>query len=273
MEMEKEYYLKAGEVTGIVKMVRLQKILAEAMEYIRIKEAIDGGVYKAYGMKAKEYCEEKCGIPYSTYNKHEAEIRQLGKDLWVMKKLMGWSADEVQSLAVLPEDSKVKVHEKSNMLELDGKKIPLENKAEIQEAFNAILKREELTAKEKQVAEKETKHAQKSLEGIGKEYKKEIKAYEDKVRDLEAKVVDPMLPEGFEEVMKSIERKFDEIHTAVTKLKYDDVYGDDPEEGHKRAMFAARVGTMRNQYLHALHRLSDVFGVNLEDIVNRARNV
>lgn len=263
MEMGKEYHLKAGEITGHCQVARLQRIISEAAEYLAIKKAIDSGVHKAYGLNAREYCQDKCGIPYSTYNLYETEIRRIGKDLWIMRKLMGWGTGEIQALTALPEDSKVKIHEKGNTVEIDGKKIPLDNKHEIQEAFHAILKREELTVKEKELEQKEKKHLEKKMEGIDKEYKKELQAYEKKVADLEAKVVDPKMPEGFAEVFKMIERKSDEIFMAAARLRFDEAYKDVADEGHVRAMYQSSLKLICNRFENCIKKLEDGLGVAL----------
>lgn len=261
--MEKDYYLKAGEMTGIVKMSRLQAILANAMEYLRIKEAIDGGIHKAYDLGAKDYCEKVCGIPYSTYSRCENELRQSGKDLWVMRKLLGWKSDEMQALAALSEDTKVKVYEKENKVEIDGKKIPLDNKAEIQEAVGAILKREEFTKKEKELEQKEKKHLEKKLEGLEKEHKKECEAYQKEVVDLRAKVVDPAMPAGFAEVFKSIERKSDEIFMLAAKLRFDEAHKDVEDEGHVRALYQSSLKLICNRFENCIRKLEDGLGVSL----------
>lgn len=264
--MEKDYYLKAGEITGMVKMSRLQKIMAEAMEYLRIKEAIDSSIHKAYELTAKDYCEKECGVPYHTYNRNELELRQIGKDLWVMKRLLGWRPDEMQALVALPEDSRVKINEKNNVLEVDGQKISLENKTEIQEVVNAILKRESLTAKEKELAQKELKHEQKKCEGLEKEHKREIQAYAKENADLKALVVDPKLPEGFDALFKFAERKTDEIFMAAAKLKFEDAYGDEKtgETGRIKALYMERLTIMHNKFTNCIKRLQDSVGVELD---------
>lgn len=258
--MEKKYYLKAGEVTGHCQAARLQRIIGEATEYLAIKRAIDSGVHKAYELTAKDYCEKECGIPYSTYQRNEHELRQIGKDLWVIKKLLGWGPNDVQALTALPEDSRVKINEKGNTLEVDGKKISLENKTEIQETVNAILKREELTIKEKELALKEAKHEQKKREGIEKECKREIEASNKKIVDLTALVVDPKTTEGFDALFKFVERKTDEIFTAAAKLNFDEVHQNLEDEGHVRALYVQRLKIIRNRFTNCIERLEDGIG-------------
>ena len=258
--MEKDYYLKAGEITGMVKMSRLQKIMAEAMEYLRIKEAIDSSIHKAYELTVKEYCEKECGVPYTTYNRNELELKQIGKDLWIMKRLLGWRPDEMQALVALPEDSRVKINEKNNVLEVDGQKISLENKTEIQEVVNAILKREALTAKEKELEQKEKKHIEKKLEGLNKEHKLEIEASNKKIADLTALVVDAKTTEGFDTLFKFVERKTDEIFTAASKLNFDEVHKNLENEGHVRALYVQRLKIIRNRFTNCIERLEDGIG-------------
>ena len=258
--MEKKYYLKAGEVTGHCQAARLQRIISEATEYIAIKRAIDNGVHKAYELTAKDYCEKECGIPYSTYQRNEQELRQMGKDLWVIKKLLGWGPSDVQALTALPEDSRVKINEKSNVLEVDGQKISLENKTEIQEVVNAILKREALTAKEKELEQKEKKHMEKKLEGLNKEHKMEVQACTKEIADLKALVVDPKTTKGFDTLFEFVERKTDEIFTAASKLNFDEVHKNLENEGHVRALYVARLRIIRNRFTGCIERLEDGIG-------------
>lgn len=49
MEMEKEYYLKAGEVTGIVKMVRLQKYWRKQWSIYALRRLLMGVYIRRMG--------------------------------------------------------------------------------------------------------------------------------------------------------------------------------------------------------------------------------
>lgn len=257
------------KMVGAIHAFKMMGSFVDSARYSLYKQIKDSGAHKLMGMDWKEFCAKEIGRDHKTVDAEIKLLEEYGEPFLKMAGQLRLTKRDLNALGNgLPEDAKAEI--RRGVVKVGDTEFKVEDLGDNIDEFKAHL---ELFSRQKDVAEKEAKHAQKSLEGIDKEYKKEIKAYEAKVRDLEAKVVDPALPDGFEDVMKSIERKFDEIHTAVSKLRYDEVYGDDPAEGHKRAMYAARVGSLRNQYLHALHRLSDVFGVNLEDIVNRARNV
>lgn len=269
MEMEKEYYLKAGELTGHCQLARFHKVVAEAEELIAIKKAIGSGVHKAYGLTAKEYSGEKCGIPYSTYHMYETEMGRIGKDLYILKGVIDLSPGDIQALAALPEESKVRVDEKKNIIEIEGKKIPVDNSHELIETIHAILKRAELAEKEKQLVQKEAKHAQKSLEGVSKEIEKERQAYQKEIADLKAKVADPRLPESFEEFVKVVERKVDEIFMLTNRHDFDEVFGNVENSIEIKRLYLKRLGTVMNQINSCIAMMSKVMATDLEQLSSR----
>lgn len=167
--MSKEYYLKCGELTGHAQAIAMQRIIAEAMEYLAIKKALEEGAHEPYGLTKKEYIKSRLGDrSYDTYKRRESEINLLGADLWSIKKYMGWGPAEVQALAALPEGDKSKIKIKDNEIEFGNQKIPLE-KAAIQETFSALTNRADDAEKDKKALERVNENLHKSLEKAHRE--------------------------------------------------------------------------------------------------------
>ena len=266
---KKDGELLLAKMIGGIHAFKMVGSIVDSARYSLYKEIRDSGAYKLTGMDWKEFCIKEFGRTFETVNEEIGLLERFGEPFLKAAGQLRLTKRELNALGNhLSEDAKAEI--KRGVVKIGDVEFKIEELDDNIDEFKMHL---EFLCKQKDVEQKEKKYLEKKLEGIGKEHEKERKAYESKITDLEAKVVDPSLPEGFEMVMKSVERKFDEIHTAIAKLKYDDVFGDDPEEGRKKALFISRVGIMRNQYLGALHQMADVFGVNLEDIVNRARNV
>ncbi len=138
--MDKELYLAAGEKAGVVKFAAFSRALAEAAEYLAIKDAIDSGVHKHYGLTAAEFCKQK-GTSYETYKRRCNELAALGKDLWVVTKAIGFGASQIQALAALPEGDKSKVRISGKHIEIGEEKVALDDHAKLQEVASALLNR------------------------------------------------------------------------------------------------------------------------------------
>lgn len=175
---DKDMFLAAGEKAGVMKMSAFSRAMAEAMEYLAIKDALDSGIHKQYEMTAKEFCKAK-GVSYETYQRRCNEIAALGKDLWAVTRALGFGFMHIQELASLPEGDKAKIKLQGEAVVVGDQKIPLSNPAEIREALQSINRTIELAAKEKTVLEKELKHQQKKeveLEQKNRELTKELSA-------------------------------------------------------------------------------------------------
>lgn len=175
-EGNREIFYGLGRRGGRIEAFAFNRAMAEAMEYLSIQDAIENGVNKQIGKTPEEFCKMH-GASYSTYKRRKSELSLLGKDLWIVAKVLGFGFIQIQELAVLPESDKAKIKLQGEVVVIGDQKIPWSKPAEIQEALQAINNTIEITFKEKAVLEKELRHHQ----------KKEVEL-EQKINDLSKEV-------------------------------------------------------------------------------------
>lgn len=263
--MDKDFHLKAGELTGHAQAMLMLRIMAEAMEFLAVKKAVEGGAQKAYDMTEKEYIKMRLGNKsYDTYNRRCSELQELGVDIWSIKKLMGWGTSEIQALAALPEGEKSNIRVKNNYLEMGEEKVPLEKDA-IEAAFSSIFNRavnaEKNEKAEKRVAENHHKTIEKLHRDIER-YENRDDRYEKNPNLLEEEYIIQM--EGFRLAFDQFMKRIDPESEKMREFFRDeDEHGKDKK--HKptvkmRACYLEILGYMKKMTMSCYGMAEDLVG-------------
>lgn len=264
--MDKELYLAAGEKTGVMKAMAFNRALAEAAEFLAIKDALDCGVHKHYGLTASEFCKLK-GTSHETYKRRCTELASLGKDLWVVAKAIGFGAGQIQALAALPEGEKSKVKINGKHIEIGEEKVALDDHAKLQEVASALLTRAVEAEKDKKAQQKLTDDFRKNNEKLLKDierYENRDERYDKNPNAMEEEFIVQM--EGFKLTFNQMMKRVDPETDKMREFFRDEDENGNPKK-HRPTM------RMRACYLETLGYVKKMAAANYgmaEDLVGTA---
>jgi hypothetical protein len=209
---------------------------------------------KSYGIKTWAGFCNAVGIKAHTIDQELAQMGVFAEEFLASLANLGWTPSEAKALAravKVENDTPSQLASSSQFpeIDLDGKtyRLDAEHKDEILEAVATVLDR---SRKEVKKTANELAEAQKEHEAESKEYRKQIK-------DLKALVVDPSIPEHFQQIFKQIEGKVNEIIILGNRLNFKRTYGDADDELVVKRNLLVSVNIMENQFNALLSSLRE----------------
>lgn len=247
------------KLIGAIHALKMMGNFVDSARYSLYKQAKDHKVYLLLDMDWKEFCRKKLGGDHEKINMEIKMLEEYGEPFLRAAEQIGLTKRDINALGSgLSEDARAEV--KRGVVKIGDTEFKIEELGDNVEEFKSHI---DLLCKQKELEQKEKKHLEKKLEGLDREHKKEVQAYEKEVADLRSKVVDPVVPAGFAEVFKSIERKSDEIFMLAAKLRFDEAHKDVEDEGHVRALYQSSLKLICNRFENCIKKLEDGLGVSL----------
>lgn len=249
---EKEAIAYTCTMLGRIQSATFNEKQQRLMKLIWLKQVKDGRIYKKMrGLDTwVKFC-EACGEKWRTIDDSLQDLSVFADEFLTETVKLGWTPSEVKRLsrAVLADNSELTETVNSDAITIDGKTVPLDadHKDEIMELVADVLDR----------ARKEAKKVGRELAEAEKEHAAEVKDYRKQIKDLKAQVIDPTVPEHFQEIFRGIEGKVTEIVTLASRLDFGKAFSETDNELVAKRNFLVAINVMETQFANVVNALKD----------------
>ena len=249
---EKEAIAYTCTMLGRIQSATFNEKQQRLMKLIWLKQVKDGRIYKKMrGLDTwVKFC-EACGEKWRTIDDSLQDLSVFADEFLTETVKLGWTPSEVKRLsrAVLADNAELTETVNSDAITIDGKTVPLDadHKDEIMELVADVLDR----------ARKEAKKVGRELAEAEKEHAAEVKDYRKQIKDLKAQVIDPTVPEHFQEIFRGIEDKVTEIVTLASRLDFGKAFSETDNELVAKRNFLVAINVMETQFANVVNALKD----------------
>ncbi len=252
---EKEAIAYTCTMLGRIQSASFNEKQQRLMKLIWLKQVKDRQIYKRMrGLDTwVKFC-EACGEKWRTIDDDLQDLSVFADDFLTETVKLGWTPSEVRRLsrAVLADkdgESELTETVNSNAITIDGRTVPFDadHKDEIMELVADVLDR----------TRKEAKKVENELAEAEKEHAAELKDYRRQIKDLSARVIDPSLPEHFQEIFRQVEEKVAQIVTLANRLNFTETFSGKDEELMAKRNFLVSVNVMEMQFTNTINALKD----------------